>query len=505
MREERSHNKFDSYIKQELEQLTPDIKMGSWDKLSQRLDAAEQVDSFDKEVSSHLKGIHVPYQKSSWSILAERLTLERDRFQAIVHYKAMEISLLVLLLITFWLHAPLQTNTIQKTPPSYPIASIELNKNKGITKTYTHEVDQNVLAINASTPTLIENTNASSIKEKEPQKNNTKLTSSESTSNILHLSIDKQAPNATPLNPLPSLNAIGINTTYDAQAQLKKHQAAKTTNLSSPTDAFRHDGALATLDSKELSLLDYGEAEDLLGYIRPSNRKTFFRIGFFGSPDYNHVITPLQGIGNGTVAAFDSYALSYSGGITLGIEHGKWEIEVGAIYEARNYQAIPTVYISGNTTEGYIALSLRDIELNTMNLPLRFRYNYIMHDKWRFYALAGASLNVVLSANYYTVESEIPNISTPHPSRTGTSRVTKPPALRNKNLIDGLLEGGGFIENMTLYANFGLGIERYMSYRWSIFAQPTAQFALPIFNKGLGPYNDRIDNLGVNIGLKVRL
>ena len=295
-----------------------------------------------------------------------------------------------------------------------------------------------------------------------------------------------------------------MNTAYDAQAKLKEHQAAKTTNLSSPTDAFRQDGALATLDGKELSLLDYGEAEDLLGYIRPSNRKTFFRIGFFGSSDYNHVMTPLQGIGNGTVAAFDSYALSYSGGITLGIEHGKWEMEIGAIYEARNYQAIPTVHISGNTTEGYTALSLRDIELNTMNLPLRFHYNYIMHDKWRLYALAGASLNVVLSANYYTVESEIPNTSNSH-SGSGTSRVTKPPSLQNKKLTKGLLEGGNFGENITLYANFGLGVERYMSYKWSVFAQPTAQFALPIFNEGLGPYNDRIDNLGVNIGLKVRL
>ena len=506
MKDERNHNNFDSYIRQELEQLTPDLKAGSWDKLSQRLDIAEQTTAFDQQANSRLQGMHVPYKSSSWGVLAERLTLERDRIQAVMHYKAMEVSLLVLLLITFWQHAPSVSNDIHEAPASFPIANIEVDSPVNSLKesaalntqqTTTINRESSITKVDHSEQASLINQQQAVVNQNSEEKHNPAYYLENNA--ILATVIDSR-----PLNPLPSVDVSGVDIVQDVQAQLVEYQAAKTSNLSSPTDDFRQDGALATLDGKEIALLDYGEPEDLLGYIRPSERKTTFRIGFFGSPDFNHVITPLQRLDNGTDAAFDTYSFSYSGGITLGMERGKWEMEVGAIYEARNYKAIPTVYISGNIAEGYTALSLKDIELNTMNLPLRFKYNFIMNDRWRIYALTGASLNVVLSANYYTIEPDIP--STRHTgSSNGTSRVTKPYSLRSENLTEGLLEGGNFWKNTTFYANAGMGVERYMSYKWSMFVQPTFQLALPVFNKGLGPYNDRINSLGVNIGMKVRL
>ena len=56
-----------------------------------------------------------------------------------------------------------------------------------------------------------------------------------------------------------------------------------------------------------------------------------------------------------------------------------------------------------------------------------------------------------------------------------------------------------------MYADFGVGLERYMSPHWSMFVQPTYRHALPLFNEGLGPYQDRIHNFGIGMGLKVRL
>lgn len=503
MREERNHNNFDSYIRQELEQLTPDLKAGAWDKLSQRLDIAEQMDAFDEQTSSSLKDMHIPYKSSSWGVLAQRLTLERDRIQAVMHYKAMEISLLVLLLITFWQHSPIINNDIQKTSPTYPIANIDLGKPENNLKNpVSLNINQAATLKEEQLKPIIEGTEQTLLPNHQPSGIHQEL---EEGGNLFsHYTEDEKIAESRPLNPLPSVNALGIKIIHDAHAQLVEYRAAKTSSLSTPTDDFRQDGALTTLDGKEIALLDYGEAEDLLKHIRPSDKKTAFRVGFFGSPDFNHIITPLQRLDNGTDAAFDTYSFSYSGGITLGMGRGKWEMELGAIYEARNYKAIPTVYISGNIAEGYTALSLKDIELNTINLPLRFKYNFITNDKWRVYAMAGASLNIVLSANYYTVEPEIPSTREAG-STNGTSRVTKPYSLRNENLTKGLFEGGSFWENTTFYANAGMGVERYMSYKWSMFIQPTFQLALPLFNKGLGPYNDRINSLGINIGMKVRL
>jgi hypothetical protein len=323
-----------------------------------------------------------------------------------------------------------------------------------------------------------------------------------------NLKLSAQRGKAEAVDLLPPSSLAVIDHGKNAQQQLWELQAEKTESLSSPTDQFQRNGALAALEGGGLNLLDYGNPDELLDYIRPSERQTFVRIGFVGSPDYNRVVTPLQEIDNGEEVSYDRYSLGYSGGLTLGVEHGKWEVETGAIYGARRYQAIPTVYVSGNFRDGYTGVSLRDFELNTVSVPLNFRYNVILHNKWRLYAQGGASFNVVLDANYYTVDKDaFSELSQPSnlSGNNGFSRAEKPESLRNKDLTAGWIEGGSLLENATLYGDFGVGLERYMTPSWSVFVQPTYHHSFQLFNDGLGPYQDLIHNFRIGIGLKVRL
>jgi hypothetical protein len=497
MNVEKGNNNLDRIIRNKLDQVQPVFKPGSWDQLASRLDDVEAADAFDEEVGERLQRMHVPYQQNSWAVLAARLELERRRVQAITHYKIMELSLLLLIFITAWQHLPTAPAVPPVAPPSgIPFAAIAPNI------TPDEQTDSAVDANTAAADHLLATTttNDGFVAEK----SDPDLIKSFNEVNQLKEAVQRSA--IASADPLPTTNLEGIAYGVNAQQQLKQFFAEKTETISTPSDHFQKTGTLAALKGNETVLLDYGDPNELLDFIRPFERKTFLRIGFTGSPDYNRVITPLQELEDGTVVSYDRYSLGYSGGITLGVEHGKWEIETGAVYAARRYQAIPTVYVTGTLREGYTGLGLRDFELNTVNIPLNFRYNFLVHDKWRLYAQGGPSVNLILDANYFlTDQAEFAGIARNPNANNGTSALDKPEPLQNKALTEGWLEGGSFRENATLYADFGLGLERYMTPTWSMFVQPTYRHSLPLFNDGLGPYRDRIHNFGIGMGVKVRL
>lgn len=510
---QKGNNKdIDRIIRHKMGRIQPEFRPGSWDKLAQRLDAVEADDAFDAEISGRLQRMHVPYQRSSWASLAARLELERRRIQAVVHYKAMELSLLLLLFITAWHYLPNERQIQTTLPPGIPIAALDSNGSSEPTTGAAHnatsqpldqtDFDNNTSFNAATSDTEAGNDESAAIAVDKPS------SSHQSLRNWPPANIAAQEP-IEPILPLAVASSDGVShQTDNAQVQLKTFMAQKAERLVSPSDAFASNGALTALEGGETPLLDYGDPDELLDFIRPIEHQTHIRIGFVGSPDYNRVITPSQDVGDGKVAPpLDRYSLGYGGGITIGVEHGRWEIETGAIYSARRYQAIPTIYISGNLREGYSGIGLTDFELNTVSAPLNFRYNFVLHDKWRLYAQGGASLNIVLGANYYLADqAEIAGIQqNPGNGNNGTSAVEKPAALRAKSLTAGWLEGGSFWDNSTLYGDFGVGLERYMSPNWSMFVQPTYRHALPLFNDGLGPYQDRIHNFGIGMGLKVRL
>lgn len=492
---EKGNNNLDRIIRNKVNQVKPVFKPGSWDQLAARLDEVDVNDAFDEELGERLQRMHVPYQQNSWAILAARLELERRRIQAITHYKIMELSLLLLLFITAWQHLPTAPSSSPPTPPpGIPFASTTPSPNdqdelSAIASSFISD-DQ---AVSSSTAGALAAEKSDSGLIKHFQKVN-------------QLKEAAQRPVFASAEPLPTNDLSRIPYEVDAQQQLKQFFAEKTETISTPSDDFHKEGALAALDGGKTALLNYGDPNELLEFIRPVERKTFLRIGFAGSPDYNRVITPSQELEDGSVVSYDRYSLGYSGGITLGVEHGKWEIETGAMYAVRRYQAIPTVYVTGTLREGYTGLGLRDFELNTVNIPLNFRYNFLLHDKWRMYAQGGASVNLILNANYYlTDQAEFAGIARNPNANSGSSALNKPEPLQNKSLTAGWLEGGSFWQNATLYADFGVGLERYMTPNWSMFVQPTYRHSLPLFNDGLGPYRDRIHNFGIGMGVKVRL
>lgn len=502
--ERKNGNEYDDIFRQKLSKIVPEYHPGSWDSLANRLDEAEQTDAFDNDVADQLDQIHVPYNTSSWSLLAARLELEQKRLQTVLHFKTMELSLLFLLFLTAWQHLPAWLPP-QPIHPVYqgPVAESAAEPAKA-EETFALSADQTPSSadeLSHEEESLAATTTGAAALEPGTDSWSTALLDD------LISSVEPYPQERPQMAPLPTTDLTEVNSEMAARQQLRELHAERTAPVTSPSDEFVHTGPMAGLAGNSFSLLNYGEAEELLDHIRPVERKTFLRIGFVGSPDYNRVITPPTVVGSDSVVTLDRYSLGYSGGITLGIERGKWEIETGAIYAARRYQSIPTVYVSGSIKEGgFYGVSLSDFELNTVNIPLNFRYNAFVQDKWRLYAIAGASLNVVTQANYYTVNLEsYESLQGGLQQNDRTPSAETLPPIKSKALTKGWLDGGPFWNNATLFGNAGVGVERYMSSHWSIFAQPTYQHSFPLFNSGLGPYNDQLHSVSIFMGLKVRL
>ncbi|NJK84471.1 MAG: hypothetical protein HC912_12455, partial [Saprospiraceae bacterium] len=151
------------------------------------------------------------------------------------------------------------------------------------------------------------------------------------------------------------------------------------------------------------------------------------------------------------------------------------------------------------------------------------RYDFKQSHKWHLYVSGGAAAHVATQANYDVtrIGANQLYINTNTASAKGEialtkqqldrfSRFSKPAEpksdkLNNKQFEDGWMSGGSFRENSFYTINMGMGAERHLDERWSLFVEPTYQQHLNILNKGIGPNQDRISTLQILIGAKVGL
>ena len=75
--------------------------------------------------------------------------------------------------------------------------------------------------------------------------------------------------------------------------------------------------------------------------------------------------------------------------------------------------------------------------------------------------------------------------------------------LTQKEFDSGFLEGGGLASNSYLTSNIGLGVQRTLTNGISLYLQPSYNYHT--MGATVGPNNDRIHSLSLQIGAKVAL
>ncbi len=464
------HDKLDHIIRQKLESVDPAPDPGHWDLFEQLLDATEagpaQADaSLDEVVHDKLFRYRAPYQAEHWTLLMARMRAEVLIVREIIFRKSIEASLVALFLLLFLRLGP---DSDMPYRMSVPVAALP-------------PADQEVVleTISPSPP-------AAPI--------------AEAAAAADARAVVTEPPAAPPrdLRTAPFLSAKTAAAVSNSSSRPLDLDSPLGTALPPDLDQLMQE-TVTTLPTTSASSVSPATPAALLLESPDAGKykKTFLNIGMFGSGDYNRVITPPDNVVSNEMV--DRYALGYGGGVSLGLEWKRWEVGTGLIYAARQYQPPPVTFIRGIFSQGYTAETLSNIQLNVLQIPINTRFNFLQKDKWRFYAQTGASLQVVFEANYFV---DYPSFL-PLPSTVNRTPASKSAIINNQP--GGWFEGGAFSENSYISANFGLGLERYFTERWSMFLQPTYQHAFGYFSEGLGPTEDHIHTMSILTGIRVRL
>ena len=501
----KKSEQFDQIIKDRLSKLHADYDPSTWELLEEKLDAQEagmppmEDRQWDEVIFNKLHQIEVKHRKNHWDILAHRLNSSQELQMRVLQHKIIELALLLLIIFTLGQYLPQNAQ---------PIVNQELKQatNQSNTPKTIHEpVQTNSPSAERSAAVQKE-----AFKPTALQKQNKTITAAETA-----------VPNATAMEsqalPATKVDAASAIPPIAAKPAIGQHKPATTlSDIFQNKPVVNRTELLAALESIDLSELDYEDAANapypLMAQM--TRRRVNLRIGMFGSGDYNLISTPHQNVDeNISLQRYDRYTPGYGGGISIGLDFGRWGIETGAVYAAKLYQPQPVLYLVGNLTDGYYGEGIKDIEYNIIQIPLHIRYNFINTDKWRVYALGGVGAQIIFESSYYIADQRgfenALRILPPPPQRNNSVSPSREPnthtPLDDLYKPEGWLEGGNLKENSLISGNVGLGLERRFSERLSIFAQPTYQHSIYYFNKGWGLYKDRIHTMSIYSGIRVKI
>ncbi len=491
---------FDQIIKDKLSKLHADYEPSTWELLEEKLDAQEagvppmEDRQWDEIIFDKLHQIEAKQRKNHWDILVHRLDSSQELQMKVFQHKAIELALLLLIIFTLGQYLPQNVQTIENQKIEQVVAT---DKATSRVNGFTETKNASKLSIPAQKRVL---------KPAVPQKQNNTITAETALPN----GITVESPPATKVDAASAIPSIG------AKPAIGQHKPEKPISyIFQNKPVANRTELLAALERIDLSELDYEDASNAPYPLMAQmvRRRVNLRVGMFGSGDYNLISTPLQDIDDISLQRYDRYTPGYGGGISIGLDFGRWGVETGAVYAAKLYQPQPILYLIGNLADGYYGEGIKDIEYNIIHIPLHIRYNFINTDKWRAYALGGVGAQIIFESSYYIADQRgfenALRILPPPPQRNNSVSPSREPnthtPLDDLYKPEGWLEGGNLKENSLLSGNIGLGLERRFSERLSVFTQPTYQHSIYYLNKGWGLYKDRIHTMSIYTGVRVKI
>ncbi len=476
---------FDAVVTDKITQ--PTISpLSNWDSIADALDIAEAADAdFDKEIYTSLQNLQASPPLNYWQRLANKLNVDSALREKLYRYKLIEATLMILLLLNCYQHLPsnyifVPTSTVQQAP---------------VKQQTTTPVDQKTLNRKENSPTnnIVPNTN---------NVNQTKIANKTKRPLIAKTDTEHQAVNAIEL----------INQALASTEIYRNHSLTEPVSILPLIMEQRSDLSISVSEMNQHLTL-HTETGNSIIHTVPSLRPNFVESQYItplGCKDCKYTKIPAR-LRLGLVAnlastnayvsggdildinAFSEKGFGYGIGGSLGFKYGKWEIETGLMYAAKQYDPniVDTPKPNAKRTH------FQTVHLQALHIPVNLRYNYAVlgKGKWHLYAQTGAAFNVILRAEYDL--AEVSSISRSKVNDVTTTRISQ------IDFNNGLLGGGGFKNNHFLSISMGAGVERYISSRWSVFAQPDFHFHFS--GNSIGTTEDRINTLSISFGARKSL
>ncbi len=492
---------FDDLIRDRMDSLEVNTDANHWNvlesKIDQELNTPEISDeAIDQLATDNLSNLYIPYNPTHWTLLSHRLEEEFNVRRKIFTYKAVEFSMMILLLLT-----------IVQFMPSYPSISDEnivAQEQPEILNSFAQVENQSIAEINTSASiatTII----ASSEKITTSEFTITKISQEEKT---LTSSKDLVRNNLTDQsNNTPTIiltNAAENISVIEIKEVVSKEESPLLIlkDLDQPT-ANQPSLSLTSLPTNTY-IIDQTTDWSQIGLLKKFSKKVVVRLGAMTSADLNQVKTPRTNRFKDN--SYQQFQLGYGGGITLDLNYEKLTLSTGLIYRRINYYPQEDINVGGTFASGYQSHVFDAVNLNLLTIPMNLQFQMNNPDrKWKLHAITGASLNVLALNHYNITVNNLSRTNTtivgPTPPPTGPDRSAPIELTREADIAgEGLFEGGAFERNHYFTANLGVGLERFISPRWSLYIQPIYQHEL--FSKSLGLNRERIHTFSVQIGAK---
>jgi hypothetical protein len=448
-----------------------------WLLLKEELDKEE---IFDQVIHEKIYSLQVPYNESHWLLMKEELEKEEFIRTSIYFSKIVEAACIFLILFTFLNIFP----------------SFHTNSN------YSVAINNDVQ--NASVPKSINEKQL--IKTSVESSNEMIAPSDHSKKEVINKILDDKISSRTDELLQKSLDFIPV-----VQAKINVVNSKELTNRfeSKEFDKYVASVSSNTNDEEyrveELTMLSIEEIEPLkikrsfYRQVTPASHKhgspneSF--LSFNIAPTVNIVNSPFDYINK--TEPYSTDALGGEIGVNYSVRKNNFEIETGLNFGRKSYAPRQVDEVIGSFLTSFRRLRLRQITYDVITIPISSKYHFANGNVWSLYALAGTSVNGIANSDYLVEENgrkiSIYEVQTNY-RESNTAR---------KNYNPGILEGGDILDNVYFTFDFGIGMEYKTSESTLFYLAPTLRQHIGL--AGVGPNNDKVHSLGLNMGIKKRL
>lgn len=223
--------------------------------------------------------------------------------------------------------------------------------------------------------------------------------------------------------------------------------------------------------------------------LNKRSRKIALQASMFVGGEFSDLAYSEQVQGLSENESLVSHALN--SGVSIGIDTRKWGIETGLLYSNNSFAS---VYEDINFDE---LQSVDVMEMSMLKVPLNFKWKFDNSDKWDFYTVTGGVFSFGLSTTgYEPIVSRTLN-SSEEPS-LGIISDDIPSSFVETSLLDAKPRNYNYLS-----ANLGVGIQRIINKKWSIYVQPTYQRT--ILTSSVNPLFNSSQTISISGGVKVNL
>jgi hypothetical protein len=505
---------FDHIIKGKLEQMqAPPMPSDAWQQFAAKLDAREFNPEKNTEIDGlaqrHLANKEMPMHAPAWEQMAARLDRTSTLLYRLRTAKVAEAAILVLTFLNLdaFQVEPARWQTPTKPQTTQPMAAVT-EPIPAATSTIT---TSEAAALTTTTSTIAQvdapvsaaqQSNAAKTPNAGTRTGANLATFAKASATRSNDVAEKAAFAADQVSEQKIMTTLAATNMVNGQHQITDALAGATQNattdlgasgqlrpITDTPDAVNTEAVatISTLAAQALAIRNEPKLTLQLPVFAVSNRTSIALLAHAG-PDFLR----LDGV--------DAKVRGYSAGLAVARRSGKWGVETGFDYAHFNYATKPTKEIlGGNPQVGFVGRSLRSIDFDFVNVPLRLTRSLFKKRGTEVIAGAGAQLMAAVQVapdyNAYYAPGSLP----PDPFQPYQIQRTIIPST-----AQGIFEGGAFADNVQLSGTVNIRVEQYLgASNKKLFIEVNGQ--MPLTKSKIGPADDHFSGIGLRTGLVTML